>query len=161
MYSRYKGKEINWFAPDESNPKINDFKEVVSILSSKGITSGKQIVDLGADVVYNIIAMEKGWSKERDDTIVAETRKRLLQKLKNPTMAKDGKTHARSLKQGKRQVEQYSGLSKKQIVSDVLNGDTTKFDELVERSYGDPKLTEFVGEITQAVDAETFKKNKR
>lgn len=142
---------MQWFVDDfniyNKNPQFEEMVKMTKILRDRGITTGAQITALGKDHIYAIIQRENGWDKDRDDKIVKDAKKNIMEKLLNPRIAKGGKKAATSLMQGGRDVNIKEGVNRKALIEELKNGNPATFNKLAERFEGDLEMTEELGRI--------------
>lgn len=129
-WNKYKGKD--------------GLGEAVEFLEKKGHTF-QTVKNYTADEIYTLFSKDKGWDKKRDKDIHDAGKKSVLEKLRNPEMAK-------SLKQGKRKVIPGSktasmGIDRDTLKAELVNGNEKRYQELMTMSEGKPKMTAILSQI--------------
>ena len=90
-----------------------------------------QIKEMGADKLLRLLSVDKGWDKERDKAISKSTKETLLKNLR------EAKSKARTIDMGKkspvsRSARAADGYDRDTLVTELAQGTSTKWDELLE-----------------------------
>jgi hypothetical protein len=131
-------------------PGHKDFKvmnDIIEFCKKHDITV-KQIKEFGPEKMYNLIATDKGWSKERETSIYQQGKQSLLDKLKNPTKVRalePGKRTAPIAKTGKEQ----SAMTQEALVDEIADGNFTNWERQLEAADGNPRRIAELEKIRQ------------
>ena len=112
---------------DKDYKKAEDIKDTISRYS----LNLTQIKAMGKEKVYNLIAMDKGWEKERDKKLIVNERKRLLDKYKKAEPAKMIPHSQGTQNQGN---ENPKGVDRKGLTDEIASGNLNRYAKLLSKA---------------------------